>query len=1067
MSRILIPLLLSLTLIGQSQTRNVLFIGNSYTFSNNMPQILANLASSGGSTLNYQVSALPGYTLQQHAANNTTLGMIQRGGWDYVVLQEYSQYPSEPLSTVELYVFPYANFLHNQINSHNANARTLFYMTWGRKNGDAERCARLPEVCTYTGMDDLTRERYMIMAQHNQAEVSPVGAVWRYIRQHFPSIELYDTDGSHPSEAGSYAAACAFYTAIFRKDPALLSYNHSLTPAVADNIRSAAKAVVYNSLSTWYIGSYDVSDHQAPVAPTGLTASNVQQTSLVLSWTASTDNVGIAGYYVYQNGVQIGNVSTTSITISGLTQFTTYTFTVRARDVAGNISTVSQALQVTTIDAEAPTVPTGLSVSNLTQSGFRLTWNASTDNVGVTGYYVYQNGSLVATVQTHNAQISGLRASTSYVITVRARDAAGNISGLSSSITVITPDTEAPTIPAGLTFHDLSQTGFTLTWNASLDNVVVTSYDVYRDGVFVTSVVGTAAGITNLSAFRTYAMTVRAKDAAGNVSAASAILNVTTPDTECPTAPTHLTYTDLTQSGFRLNWTAATDNVGVTGYEIFHDGILLRSVTGTTALLTGLKASTTYRIIVRSRDGAGNLSDPSALITVITPDTEAPTPPSDLTCTNLVQSGFTLNWKASTDNVAVVGYEVYQNGVMVQVVTHNEVIIGGLQACHTYSMTVRAKDAAGNFSNLSTVLNITTPDTEAPQVPGALTTEDITETDFTLKWAASTDNVGVTGYEVYRDGILVTLCTGTAAEVNNLQAYKIYAITVVAKDAAGNASPTSNPLYVRTMDTHPPSVPEKLQAGNITDTTLTLRWNPSLDNVGVAAYDVFMNHTRAFTGSDTVCNFEDLRASTTYLLQVVARDSAGNASSVSVGLTLTTPDTRSPSVPQGLTADGVDRKSFTLRWEPAIDNVAVVTYYIYQDDAFVAETYDTMAWISGLNTHTPYRMTIKAADAAGNVSGFSDSLVVTTNYPGDDNKVTVFPNPVTSNVLYIDLGREGNPETVVEIIDLGGNLIYRLTVPDPRRLIEISGMDLLTGTYFVRIFSGGNVHSNKVLINTY
>jgi hypothetical protein len=344
LKKYLLIILISINLLGYGQTKNVLFIGNSYTFYNDMPLLVANMASAAGATLNWQSSAFPGYTLQQHSTNPTTLGLIQTGNWDYVVLQEFSQYPSEPLSTVELFVYPYARFLHQYVNSYNSNARTMFYMTWGRKNGDVDRCPTLPAVCTYIGMDDLTRDRYMFMAMDNQAEVSPVGAVWRNIRQNYPSIELYNTDGSHPSEAGSYAAACCFYAAIFRKDPALLTYNYTLTPADADNIRKAAKAVVFNNLSTWYIGAYDVPDTQAPTIPTGLTSSNVQQTSLTLSWTAATDNIGVAGYYVYQNGVQVSFVSSRSVVITGLSAATSYAFTVKARDAAGNISPASAVL---------------------------------------------------------------------------------------------------------------------------------------------------------------------------------------------------------------------------------------------------------------------------------------------------------------------------------------------------------------------------------------------------------------------------------------------------------------------------------------------------------------------------------------------------------------------------------------------------------------------------------------------------------------------------------------------------------------------------------------------------
>lgn len=247
---------LSPSALAQSKKR-VLFLGNSYTAVNGLPGLLANMALSAGDTV-ISVSYAPGgYTLQDHAFNNTSLSRIRSGSWDFVVLQEQSQLPSFPIEQVTAEVFPYARYLDSVIKAHNSCAQTIFYMTWGRKNGDAQNCAGWPPVCTYLGMDSLLRMRYLMMAENNHALVSPVGAVWRYIRHYFPHINLYSSDNSHPSAAGSYAAACAFYSSIFRKDPTAITNDFSLNAADAANIRAAARAVVFDSLITWNIGRYD------------------------------------------------------------------------------------------------------------------------------------------------------------------------------------------------------------------------------------------------------------------------------------------------------------------------------------------------------------------------------------------------------------------------------------------------------------------------------------------------------------------------------------------------------------------------------------------------------------------------------------------------------------------------------------------------------------------------------------------------------------------------------------------------------------------------------------------
>ncbi|MEQ9263522.1 MAG: T9SS type A sorting domain-containing protein [Owenweeksia sp.] len=255
-------ILLSIFMHAQTHTRKALFLGNSYTYYNNLPQLIADMATSSGDTLIYDNHTPGGSSLWVHHVSPVSLAKIMQGGWDYVVLQDQSQVPSLDPSNVAFSVYPPARYLDSVITSSDACTETMFYMTWGRKNGDQVNCAAYPNwpyVCTYEGMDSLLSLRYRHMADTNNAVVSPVGAVWRYIRQNHPGIELYQADESHPSLAGSYAAACCFYTAIFRKDPSQSSFNAGLAVATAAQIRAAAKVVVYDSLLKWHIGEYDTS----------------------------------------------------------------------------------------------------------------------------------------------------------------------------------------------------------------------------------------------------------------------------------------------------------------------------------------------------------------------------------------------------------------------------------------------------------------------------------------------------------------------------------------------------------------------------------------------------------------------------------------------------------------------------------------------------------------------------------------------------------------------------------------------------------------------------------------
>lgn len=186
-----------------------------------------------------------------------------------------------------------------------------------------------------------------------------------------------------------------------------------------------------------------VADTTAPTAPTNLTASGTTQTSTNLSWTASTDNVGVSGYNVYRNGSLLATVTGTSYTATGLTASTTYSFFVRAKDAAGNISGNSNTVSVTTQSAPAPdtTAPSApiLSASGTTQTSTNLSWSGATDNIGVTGYDVLRNGTIIGSTTTATTfSVTGLTASTTYTFNVRAKDAAGNVSVNSNSVNVTT-----------------------------------------------------------------------------------------------------------------------------------------------------------------------------------------------------------------------------------------------------------------------------------------------------------------------------------------------------------------------------------------------------------------------------------------------------------------------------------------------------------------------------------------------------------------------------------------------------------------------------------------------------
>lgn len=245
-------LLVALQLTAQ-ETKKVLFLGNSYTSYNNLPGLIGGIAAANGDNVVSDQNIPGGATFTNHSTNATTLSKIKSKNWDYVVIQGQSQEPSFPPNQVEAFTKPPAKILVDSINASSECTKTLFYMTWGRKNGDASNCANYTPLCTYDGMQQRLRETYLEITAENDAECAPVGMAWKKVREDFPSIELYNADASHPSIEGSYLAACVIYTSIFHKSTVGNTYISSLDSTTAFRLQTIASATVLDSLDVWQI----------------------------------------------------------------------------------------------------------------------------------------------------------------------------------------------------------------------------------------------------------------------------------------------------------------------------------------------------------------------------------------------------------------------------------------------------------------------------------------------------------------------------------------------------------------------------------------------------------------------------------------------------------------------------------------------------------------------------------------------------------------------------------------------------------------------------------------------
>jgi chitodextrinase len=378
----------------------------------------------------------------------------------------------------------------------------------------------------------------------------------------------------------AYTFAVATYDNAPPADQATIIASSSPCAAAAATQSSGATAA--SSLATT---SAAAGDTEAPTLPGWLTVREATETSLTMSWSASTDNVAVAGYGLYVNGNRVATTTSTDYVVGSLACGSSYAIAVDAFDAAGNRSqknertvatdpcTTASAPTTTTSpttttaptttaappqaqsgDTTAPTIPTWFTLKRNTESSLTVSWHASSDNVAVAGYGLYLNGDRVGTTTTLGYVYASLQCDTSYTIAVDAYDAAGNRSGknertvstdaCSSSSSPPPPtttspspttDTQPPTTPTGLARADSTPTSVTLSWNRSTDNVGVQGYGLYIGGNRVSSSGSTSAYFGALACGTSVTLGVDAFDAAGN---RSALAQLTTSTQACPTSTT-------------------------------------------------------------------------------------------------------------------------------------------------------------------------------------------------------------------------------------------------------------------------------------------------------------------------------------------------------------------------------------------------------------------------------------------------------------------------------------------------------------------------------------------------
>ena len=641
--------------------------------------------------------------------------------------------------------------------------------------------------------------------------------------------------------------------------------------------------------------------------------------------------------------------------------------------------------QSTEDDGKAPIWSAGqMEASVVTETGITLSWEGAMDNLWVTGYQLdtFQDTGMTSLLSSttvsgavYSAAVTNLNAATPYTFRVQARDSAGNWSTDGPSKTVstaqATADLTAPVWPAdkALTATNIAGTSLTLTWTSATDNVGVRDYKVFQNTVEIATVSNSVYyEVSNLIPGTLYSFQVQALDAASNISSDGPVVEVTTLaalDTIAPSWKPNsqsATINAVSPTQTYLEWEEATDNVGVTGYNIYlalmgtSDYSVIATVNGTTNCIITLPDTPgiTYLLSIKAFDAAGNLSAYISEQIQLVPGESYGVYLIDAYLTDISGEPRVSSNGASIENSTAVPLNP-----MIKLYFKNNIVADGVWDNGTYAnkSCVTMQTAAG----ANVPVNVL-------RIPDDANTFN------------ERNNMFVTPVDTLTPGtqykIIINADLMPKNQKRSLTFERVVNFTTEASASGSTAWPSGGTMT----------------ASNPTPAGVTLTWTPADAGAGVTSYVVIKNNSDIITGVDgtaTSCEVTGLAPGTNYTFQVQAFNSTTNWSSDGPSTTVTTTaDTAVPTWPSAsLTESNVAGHGLTLTWSAASDDGAVTGYQIYRDGTSIASVSGTTLTynVTGLTAETSYTFKVEAGDAAGHWSSDGPSrTVATTAYTGGE-----------------------------------------------------------------------------------